>query len=118
MRGGWFHPATGYSFPVAARLAERVATTAPEELHAGALRSFAREQARQSGFARFLNRMLFRWYPPAARHNIFERFYRLPDPLIARFYALRSTPRDRFRILVGRPPAGLSLRHRFLEGGV
>ena len=33
-----------------------------------------------------------------------ERFYRLPEPLIERFYAGKSTLRDKVRLLAGRPP--------------
>ena len=50
---------------------------------------------------------------PASRWTALDRFYRLPEATIARFYASRSTWADRARILVGRPPAGLSWRHLF-----
>ncbi len=33
-----------------------------------------------------------------------ERFYTLPDALIARFYAGKSTMMDKMRVLAGRPP--------------
>jgi lycopene beta-cyclase len=39
---------------------------------------------------------------------VFARFYRLPEPLIERFYAGRSTFGDRARILCGRPPLPLT----------
>jgi lycopene beta-cyclase len=35
---------------------------------------------------------------------VLERFYRLPEPLVHRFYAGRLTFLDRARILSGRPP--------------
>ncbi|MCW5804923.1 MAG: lycopene beta-cyclase CrtY [Deltaproteobacteria bacterium] len=101
--GGWFHPVTGYSFPIAARLAEAVAAGGD------AVENLARDHASQLGFALRLNRM-FRWFEPAARYRVLERFYRLPEATIARFYALQLTTADRARILVGRPPRGLSLR--------
>jgi lycopene beta-cyclase len=85
-RGGWFHPGTGYSIPVAARLAEIIAA--------------------------LLNRLQFQWYPPRARSAIYERFYRLPDSTIRNFYALRMNWYDRLRLVGGAPPPGLSLRHR------
>jgi lycopene beta-cyclase len=110
--GGWIHPATGYSFPCAARLAALVARTPPSELFGAPLATHAREHRRQARFARLLNRLLFRWYLPEERAPVFERFYRLPEPLIERFYALRTTAADRARILLGRPPRGLSLRAR------
>ncbi|HEX2561365.1 lycopene cyclase family protein [Phenylobacterium sp.] len=33
-----------------------------------------------------------------------ERFYRLPQPLIERFYAGRPSLADKVRILAGKPP--------------
>lgn len=114
--GGWFHPVTGYSFPIAARLAELVAGLAPDQLFGEALAAHAREHDRQVRFALRLNRMLFRWFHPDQRFRVLERFYRLPAPVIRRFYALELTALDRARIVFGRPPRGLSLRAA-LAGG-
>lgn len=110
--GGWVHPATGYSFPVAARLAAQLAACDELGLCLDALRPLAQQIASQSRFGRLLNRLLFRWFAPTQRVDIFRRFYRLPDDLIARFYALRMLRRDQFRILVGRPPRGMSIHAR------
>ncbi len=107
--GGWFHPVTGYSFPIAARLAELVASVPPEALASDAIARHARAQAKQMEFALRLNRMLFRWFAPEQRYRVLERFYRLPEPSVRRFYALELTGWDRARILVGRPPRGLKL---------
>lgn len=109
-RGGWFHPVTGYSFPAAARLAALVAETLPGALFGPALDRLASGQRRQFRFCHRLNRMLFRWFAPERRWNVLERFYRLPEPTIRRFYALELTTGDRLRILCGRPPRGMSLR--------
>lgn len=110
--GGWVHPATGYSFPVAGRVAAvAAACEQPARLHE-ALHPLWKSIASQSGFGRRLNRLLFRWFPPHGRRDVFARFYRLPEASIARFYALRMTVQDRFRILVGRPPRGMSLAAR------
>ncbi len=108
--GGWFHPVTGYSFPIAARLAALVASLPAERLVGPELVLHAAAQERQMKFALRLNRMLFGWFPPAQRFRVLERFYRLPEALIRRFYALELTALDRARILVGRPPRGMSLR--------
>ncbi|HVV81457.1 MAG TPA: lycopene beta-cyclase CrtY [Kofleriaceae bacterium] len=108
--GGWFHPVTAYSFPIAARLAEHVAGRPAARLFGPELERLARRHGRQLAFAGRLNRMLFRWCRPADRHHVLARFYRLPAATIARFYALELTALDRARILLGRPPAGLSLR--------
>ncbi|HEY4188431.1 MAG TPA: lycopene beta-cyclase CrtY [Polyangia bacterium] len=107
-RGGFFHSVTGYSLPLAVRLALAIAraTTAPQAR--AAVAALARELEPQHRFGRLLNRLMFEALPPAARWRAFERFYRLPEATIARFYACRSTWRDRARVLVGRPPAGIS----------
>jgi lycopene beta-cyclase len=107
--GGWFHPATGYSFPVALRLALHVAQYAPARVLGPELAALQRDHRNQARFARQLNRLLFTAFAPAAMRNVFERFYRLPEDLIHRFYALSLSRRDRARILIGRPPRGFSL---------
>jgi lycopene beta-cyclase len=108
--GGWFHPVTGYSFPIASRLAQLIATREPDALFGLALDEHARAHGHQLRFATRLTRMLFHWFAPEDRYRVLERFYRLPEDVIRRFYALELTPLDRARILVGRPPRGLSLR--------
>lgn len=110
--GGWFHPGTGYSFPVACRLAASIAAQDPKRFRRQELVALVREHSRQARFCHFLNDFLFRWYPAQARRNIFERFYRLPVETIDRFFALRLNWLDRFRLLAGRPPKGISLRYR------
>jgi lycopene beta-cyclase len=109
--GGWFHPVTGYSFPIAVRVAAAIAAGPPGAVYSGALVQVAEDHARQLRFAGILNHMLFRWFAPDQRYNVLERFYRrLPESTIRRFYALELTAMDRARILVGRPPRGLSWR--------
>ncbi len=117
-RGGWLHPATGYSFPVAVRLAEIVAHSMPGDVFGDPMRSFAREHRRQASYALRLNGLLFRWFAPEDRIHVFERFYRLPEDTIQRFYSLRTTWADRARILVGRPPRGFSIRARLRSRSV
>lgn len=109
MRGVFFHPTTGYSLPDAARIAALVAgqpLNSSREL-ASALSRESKRLWRERSFYRALNRMLFRAAEPAARYRVLERFYRLPQPLIERFYAGRSTLPDKLRILAGRPPVPL-----------
>lgn len=106
-RGGWFHAATGYSFPLAVAVAEIVAKTPIAEL-ADTLQRFGNEHAGRARFARFLNRLLFDLVKPQTRYQIFRRFYQvLDEPRIARFYAHRFTRFDALRIVVGIPPRGL-----------
>ncbi len=108
--GGWFHPGTGYSFPIAVRLADYVSQTPIDELFGQGLRDLARAHQRQARYCHVLNKMFFAWFPPHQRYNVMERFYRLPEGTIRRFYALSLTGGDRARIVMGRPPKGISLR--------
>jgi lycopene beta-cyclase len=110
-RGGFFHPVTGYSLPLAARVALAIAKSRTPEATSAAVGAIARQLQPQRRFGQLLNRLMFEAMPPAARWTAFERFYRLPEATIARFYASASTWGDRARILIGRPPAGLSWRH-------
>ncbi len=105
--GGWFHAATGYSFPLAIAFAEAIAKATPESAVSEIAKLADRHRTR-SLFGRFLNRLLFRLVKPATRYQIFHRFYRvLSNHAIARFYSHRFTWRDAFRIVVGWPPGGL-----------
>jgi len=102
--GGWFHPATGYSFPLAVRLAAAVASAPPEAAPA-ALAKLARRFAPRQRFARFLNRLLFTMVVPEQRWQVFRRLYRtLPDSLMGRFYSLQFGAVDAARMVVGWPP--------------
>lgn len=109
LRAALFHPVTGYSLPVAAKVADVVADTIGARPPAtaavfAAVREAALTRARRDGFLRLLNRMLFRGCAPEARHRVLSRFYRLPEPLIERFYAGRLTALDQLRIVSGKPP--------------
>ncbi|MET1113358.1 MAG: lycopene beta-cyclase CrtY [Comamonas sp.] len=108
-----FHPTTGYSLPQALRLADALAALPRSTWDdpAGvfsAVRAHALAHWRASGFFRLLNRMLFLAAAPPARRAVMERFYRLPAPLVARFYAGRPSLADKARILTGRPPVPLA----------
>lgn len=107
-QGGWFHPTTGYSFPVALRLALAIARSPLAEVHER-VQALALERDRQQRYLTFLNRLLFEGFAEDQRINVFERFYGLPTPTIRRFYAMQLTGWDRGRILCGRPPTGFRL---------
>ena len=62
------------------------------------------QQWRSQRFLRLLNRMLFFASAPSQRYRLLQRFYKLPQKLIERFYAAQSTPFDKLRILSGKPP--------------
>jgi lycopene beta-cyclase len=106
LRGGFFHPTTGYSLPDAVRNAMLLA--GQQDLSGAALYSLFRGRAaalwRERRFFPLLNRMLFRAARPDQRYRVLEHFYRLPEPIVARFYAARLTALDKVRILSGRPP--------------
>lgn len=106
--GGWFHATTGYSFPAAVKLAQFVAERRASLVVGADLDALWSKHAEQQRFFCFLNRLLYRGFPPEQRFNVLERFYRLPEPSIGRFYAMQTSAFDRARILCGRPPRGLS----------
>ncbi len=106
LRSAMFHPTTGYSLPDAAHTALKVAAV-PELTTAGvgeAIRRASIAAWEDRGFFRLLDRMLFKAAEPHLRYKVLERFYRLPEPLIRRFYAARLTGADKLRILTGKPP--------------
>ncbi|XXY51255.1 lycopene beta-cyclase CrtY [Sorangium sp. So ce269] len=102
--GGWFNHATGYSLPVAVRLAQAVAEPGLPTERETALAKLARERDRQTSFLVFLNQLMFEATAPSSRRYVLERFHRLPAGCIARLYALQLRRMDQLRILVGRPP--------------
>lgn len=105
-RGGFFHPLTSYSLPQAVDTALAIAADAdlPGAQLAALLEARAADHWRATRFYRQLGAMLFGAALPEERYRVFERFYRLSEPLIERFYAARSTPLDKARVLCGKPP--------------
>ena len=112
LRGGFFHPTTGYSLPDAVRLALLIARQPDFSVLPGLLRTEAARLWRDRRYYRLLNRMLFRAAAPKERYRVLEHFYRLDPAVIERFYAGRSTRWDKMRILSGKPPVpiGRALR--------
>lgn len=108
-RGGFTHPLTSYTVPIAVENA--LAIAAHSDLAGPQLAAFVQSRAhehwRKTALYRALGRMLFRAAEPERRVEIFERFYTLPEGLIERFYACRSTLADKARILIGKPPVPL-----------
>ena len=117
--GGFFHPLTGYSLPMAVRMAAMIADL--PDLAGAAIAAACAVEARRhwrgGAYYRLLTRMLFGASAPQARYKVFERFYRLDAGLIERFYAGRSTWRDRLRLVAGRPPVPIGAALRSLLGG-
>lgn len=110
MRAALFHPTTGYSLPEAAQLADAIAE-APGLTSAAVdalVRARSRARWKDGGYFRLLNRMMFLAGEPEQRWRVLARFYRLPQPLIERFYAGRLTCADKARLLAGEPPVPVS----------
>ena len=118
LRGGLFHPTTGYSFPDAVRAA--MLLTRQSDFSGAALHAVFENHAaslwKRRKFYRNLNRMLFRAAEPSERYRVFELFYRLRPALIGRFYAGTSGLFDTARILAGRPPVPIVKAARALRG--
>lgn len=109
-RGGFFHHVTSYSIPDAVRVAMMVANAA--DLSAPALNAMLQKAAAQhwksARFYRTLNTMLFRAAQPEERYKVLQRFYRLPEGLVERFYAGKTSGADKIRLLAGKPPVPIS----------
>lgn len=126
LRAALFHPVTGYSLPDAARLADEIAalpvlTTATVR---ACVEARSKQRWRERAYYRMLNRMLFRAAEPGQRFRVLERFYRLRQDLVERFYAGRITLADKARILIGKPPVPIAAalavlsEHSVLPGDV
>ncbi len=118
-RAGLLHPLTSFSLPLAVRLAIKLATLPEVTGAALAAASYSHASAhwRRGGFYRMLSTMLFGAASPKRRYKLLERFYRLSQGLIERFYSGRSSWADRARILIGRPPVRISDALASLAGG-
>lgn len=116
-RGGLFHPVTGYSFPLGVRFARALAESHPNpKASTSALSCLLASQRKQQRFLFLLTRMMFSLFEPERRFEVLEHFYRLPEPIIERFYAAELTGLDRTRLFLGAPPRGLSLKRALALG--
>lgn len=117
-RGAVVHPLTGYSLPDAVRIAVQVGSL--RDIAGHDLVRITRQHAyscwKNSALYRMLATMLFSAAQPQERYRMLERFYTLPEGLIERFYAARSTPLDRLRLLAGKPPVPLGAAIASLAG--
>lgn len=119
VRAGLFHYTTGYSLPEAVRLADDLAgqdTWRSDALYRR-IRARSFRLWRAGRYFRLLNRMLYLGCEPADRYRVLQHFYRLPAPLVNRFYAGRPTWVDRLRILSGKPPIPVGRALASLFGG-
>ena len=117
-RGLFTHPLTSYTVPIAVRTALAIAEQAelPGRELARYVDRLAADHWRDTAYYRMLARMLFEAAAPEERYVVFQRFYRLREPLIERFYAAQSTLADKARILAGKPPVSMPRAVRALLG--
>ncbi|MCZ4264654.1 lycopene beta-cyclase CrtY [Erythrobacter sp. G21629-S1] len=117
-RGGFVHPLTSYTLPFA--VANALALARHARLSGDQLAALFEDRAQRhwqaTRFYRSLGRMLFDAAEPEERYRVFERFYRLREPLIERFYAGNSSTADKLRILSGKPPVSVLAAIRALLG--
>jgi len=108
-RGGFVHPLTSYTMPIAVDNALAIAAEAdlPGAQLAALIEARARKHWRNTSYYRLLGRLLFLAAVPERRVKIFQRFYGLRPKLIERFYAARSSRFDRVRVLFGNPPVSI-----------
>lgn len=106
LRAGLFHHTTGYSLPEAAALADELAVAGQlcSAVIGPWIRARAQRRWQEQRLFRMLNRMLFLAAAPAERYRVLQHFYRLPKPVIERFYAGRLGLDDARQILSGKPP--------------
>ena len=107
IRGGFYHAVTGYSFPSALMMAYEIAAEIYDgdiEMLPSFIAASQNSHWDNEHFFRLLNRMLFRAAEPEKRYKVLERFYKLPEDLIERFYWGGLTENDKARILIGKPP--------------
>lgn len=110
---GIFQPVTGYTFPVTVAKANLLASL-PLAQWSQAIRDFDQEARSRYRFLLYLNRMLFLAAQPSQRYQVLQRFYRLPEELIARFYKGDLRASDYARILIGKPPVSIIKAVRLL----
>ena len=110
MRGNFYHPVTGYSFPDSVRLASKISKTINSSDKNKRLnldleiRKYKLLLYRRDRYFRLLNRLLFKASLPSKRHLVLQRFYTLSESLIKRFYEGNLHKKDMLRILIGKPP--------------
>ncbi|MEP0188859.1 MAG: lycopene beta-cyclase CrtY [Erythrobacter sp.] len=109
-RGGFTHPLTSYTIPIAVENALMIAQEAdlPGPQLAAIFEARARRHWKSTSYYRMLARMMFLAAKPNRRVAIFQRFYRLNPQLIERFYSARSTFGDKIRVLSGKPPVSIA----------
>ncbi len=112
MAAGFFQPVTGYSFPLAVKVARAIAWTIREQSFSQIKENLIEIHEAWQKTCRFyfiLNKMMFGASTNEERYRIFAHFYsRLPEDSVGRFYSGEWNNIDKLRILSGRPPVSVS----------
>jgi lycopene beta-cyclase len=108
-RAGLFHPTSGERLAFAVHAAQALAERS--ELDGAGVaawsRGYARESWERGSFCRFFNRLLLTAAEPEQGWRVLAHLYSMPDAVVGRFHAGRSTRLDKLRLLSGRPPVSL-----------
>ena len=129
MRGGFFHPTSGYSLPFSISCAEQLAA---QLFYAKHVHSDLFEKSQQSVYrsrmalfksAKFLirlNRMLFRAAIPNRRWHVLSQFYRKDMKTITEFYSGRLSLKTKVSMITGVPPVPVlsGIKHFFSDHSV
>ena len=110
-----FQDVTGYSIADALRVADVLSRESSGE-YARALNNYLAGQKWRRRFYRLLNRLMFKAAPASERYRMLQHFYRLPQPLIERFYAGQTRGWDVMRVFLGKPPVSVWRALRVLIG--
>lgn len=113
MRGGFFHPTSGYSLPFSISCAEQLAAQifyanhVHSDLFEKSLQSVYRSRLALFKSAKFLirlNRMFFRAAIPNRRWHVLSKFYRKDMQTITEFYSGKLSLKSKFLMVAGVPP--------------
>lgn len=107
----FYHPVTGYSIPQTLQMLQPLLDGFAENLSAAELMvtqdKFYQQKSRANSFLLMLNRMLFLAAAPEKRYIVLQRFYKLPEELIHRFFRGEMSAMDQIRTLIGKPPVSI-----------
>lgn len=101
---------TGYTTPHLLRFLDsffKTSTPSRENFERTQAR-FQKDEQQRENFYLMLNRMMFQAAANEERYRILQKFYRLPEGVVQRFYSGRLSWLDKARILSGRPPVSVT----------
>lgn len=117
MRGGFFHPTTGYSFPCAVETVELLMSAHEESDWQRLLEGQKKKLLETQSFYWWLNRVLFCSVADEKRFELLQHFYQLPDDVIHAFYSGQMGWLDKVRFFLRTPPVSVSAALRVWNWG-